>query len=237
MPIITFFQTKGGTGKTTSAFALAELLSWTQSVTVIDADPNQPFATWKNDGGEGEKFKIVTEPDNEKIPDAIIEAAAKSTFVVVDTEGSANETAALAAAMSDLVIVTTMGSPLDQKAAAKAIKFVKSQEQKAGREIPVWVLMTRQKAIAQSRTIKKAIETMRDHGINVFNTQMIERDAFAAFFGYCTTLNNLDPKLVPAPIKAYHNIRLLRDEIVRIIAPSTDQAEEVQKTSSDKEAA
>ena len=60
MPVITFFQTKGGTGKTTSAFVLAEILSKSASVTVVDADANHPFAEWKKDGGAGESFKIVT---------------------------------------------------------------------------------------------------------------------------------------------------------------------------------
>jgi chromosome partitioning protein len=214
MPIITFLQTKGGTGKTTSAFVLAEIFSKGAPTTVIDADPNHPFQEWKKDGGEGEEFEIITEEDGGKIPDAIYQASTKSAFVIVDTEGSANETAARAASMSDLVIVTSTGTPLDQKHAAKAIKFTRQAGKHAGREIPIRVLMTRQKAVGQSRTVKSAIATMRKHGIEVFDVELIERDAFAALFGYATTIFNLDKKKVNDPFKAYANARIFANKVL-----------------------
>ena len=217
MPVITFFQTKGGTGKTTSAFLLAELLSRGNSVTVIDADPNHPFAEWKRDGGEGERFEIITEPDVDKVPAAIAEASGRSAFVIVDTEGSANQTAGRAASMSDLVIVTSTGTPLDQKHAAKAIKFVMGVGKGIGKTIPVRVLMTRQKAVGQSRTVKAAIETMKKHGVEVFDSQLIERDAFAALFGYTTLLFDLDPAKVNAPDKAYFNARVFANQVLQAL--------------------
>lgn len=217
MPVITFFQTKGGTGKTTSAFLLAELLSKNSdvSVTVIDADQNHPFAEWKKDGGEGESFEIVTEPDWQKIPDAIAEASARSAWVIVDTEGSANTTAARAASMSDLVIVTSTGTPLDQKHAARAVKFVSKAGKAEGRAVPVSILMTRQKPIGVSRTVKNAIGTMRKHDVHVFDCQLIERDAFGALFGYATLLFDLDEKKVGGKSNAYMNARVYVNNVVK----------------------
>ena len=217
MPVITFFQTKGGTGKTTSAFLLAEILSRSNSVTVIDADQNHPFAEWKKDGGQGEKFEIVTEPDAEKVHVAIAEASGRSAFVIVDTEGSANRTAARAAVMSDLVIVTSTGTPLDQKHAAKAIKFIRGAGKTAGKDIPIRVLMTRQKVVGVSRTIKAAIATMEKHGVPIFDCQLIERDAFAALFGYSTLLFDLDPAKVNDPGKAYMNARVFVNQVIEIL--------------------
>ena len=238
MPVITFFQTKGGTGKTTSAFLLAEFLSKKPnvSVTVIDADQNHPFAEWKKDGGEGENFSIVTEPDEEKIPIAIGKASETSAIVIVDTEGSPNTTAARAAAMSDLVIVTSTGTPLDQKHAAKAVKFVAKAGKQAGRKIPVSVLMTRQKAVGVSRTVRNAIEMMRNHGVHVFDCQLIERDAYGALFGYATLLFDLDEKKVGGKTKAYMNARVYVNQVVRRLDEvRSDQQQTPSK--SDKEAA
>ncbi|MEL6170390.1 MAG: ParA family protein [Pseudomonadota bacterium] len=217
MPVITFFQTKGGTGKTTSAFLLAEILSKSNTVTVIDADQNKPFQEWKNDGGRGEQFEIVTEPDAERVHEAIAEAAQRSAFVIVDTEGSANQTAARAAVMSDLVIVTSTGTPLDQKHAAKAIKFVRGAGKSAGRDISVRVLMTRQKAVGVSRTVKAAIANMQKHGISVFGCQLIERDAFSALFGYATLLFDLDPAKVNDPHRAYMNARVFVNQVLEAL--------------------
>ncbi|KPA99934.1 AAA family ATPase [Ahrensia marina] len=217
MPVITFFQTKGGTGKTTSAFILAEILSRSNSVTVVDCDPNQPFEEWKKDGGTNEKFEFVTADDPERIPHEIAEASGRSAFVIVDTEGSANKTAARAAAMSDLVVVTSTGTPLDQKHAAKAIKFVRAAGKQAGKEVPVRVLMTRQKVVGQSRTVTQAIANMKKNGIEVFDSQIMERDAFAALFGYATLLFDLDPKQVNDPSKAYFNAKVWSFQVLDIL--------------------
>jgi chromosome partitioning protein len=217
MPVITFFQTKGGTGKTTSAFLLAELLGKGSDVTVIEADQNKPFTEWVANGGEGQRFGIITALEEDEIVTAIEKASRSSTFVIVDCEGSANMTAARAASVSDLVIVTSNGKPLDQRHAAKAIKYVKDVGKRLRREIPIRVLLTLQPAVARSRTLKQAEEDMREHGISVFNAQLINRDAFAAIFGYCTTLFQLDPKKVNDPSKAYFNARAYANEVLRTL--------------------
>ena len=236
MPVITFFQTKGGTGKTTSAFVLAEILSKSASVTVVDADANHPFAEWKKDGGAGESFKIVTEPDEEKLPVAIGKANEETAFVIVDTEGSANTTAARAAAMSDLVIVTSTGTPLDQKHAAKAIKFVAKTGKTAGRTIPVSVLMTRQKAVGVSRTVKKAIETMRKHGVHVLDCELIERDAFGALFGYATLLFNLNHEEVSGVTKAYMNARVYVNHVLKRLKDNQEEESKPKDTKQEEAA-
>jgi len=215
MPVITFFQTKGGTGKSTSAFVLAELIAKHNSCTVIEADQNEPFAEWEKDGGKGQGFKIrsVVDPKNQSVDDKAIaplihKTTGESAFVIVDTEGTANQAAANAVAVSDLVIITSCGNPLDQKAAAKAFKFVRGVSKKAGKDIPTRILLTRQPAVALPRTIRQAIDKMRERKIPIFETQLIQRDAFAAIFGYQQTLFNLDPKLVNDPMKSYANARI-----------------------------
>ena len=218
MPVITFFQTKGGTGKTTSAFLLAEILSKSTSVSVIDADPNKPFDEWQKEcPKELVPFKIVTEIDDEQIGEVIRTAQSESAFVIVDTEGTANATAAAAAAISDLVIITSEGTPLDQKAAGKAIGFVKAVGKRAGREIPLRVLLTKQQAIARSRTVKQAEKDMEQHGIEVFQSMLIRRDAFAAIFGYNTTLFALDAKKVNDPFKGYTNAKVYAMEVAQLV--------------------
>lgn len=228
MPVITFFQTKGGTGKTTSAFLLAELLGKSNSVTVIEADQNEPFKEWVKAGGENHGFDIVPAFEEDEIVQAIHAATTRSAFVIVDCEGSANLTAARAASVSDLVIVTSNGKPLDQRHAGKAIKYVREVGRKLKRDIPIRVLLTMQPAVARSRTLKQAEEDMLEHGIDVFNTQLIMRDAFAAIFGYCTTLFNLDPKKVNDPSKAYFNAKVYALEVARTLKALEAGAHEVE---------
>ena len=230
MPIISFFQTKGGTGKTTSAFVLAEILSTGNSVTVIDADPNFPFREWKKDGGEGEPFNIETEEDLDQLPLKIRDAASKSAFVIIDNEGSANTNAGRAISMSDLVIITTNGGPLDNKHASKAIKFIKQVEKAAGRTIPYRILLTLQQAVAVPRTVKQGIQNMVDSDVPMFSTPLIKRDTFMAIFGYNCTLANIDPAKVNEPQKGQLNARAFALEVARRLRELEEQSEATAST-------
>ena len=232
MPVITFMQTKGGTGKTTSAFVLAEIIAKAPEakVAVIDADKNHPFSRWQAKAGRDAPFTVI-EADDSTLAQAIMDASPKYQFIIVDTEGSANKAAAQAVSFSDMVIITSSGKPLDQEHAAQALKFVRQVEKQRGSPIPAHVLMTMQKAVGQSRTVKEAIATMRGRGISVFEAQLIERDAFAALFGYSTLLFELDPKKVSHPDRAYFNARVFVNEVIETLkgkrgSRTPDQAKE-----------
>src|SRR3954453_12454610 len=91
MPTIAFASSKGGAGKSTSAVLLAiELASRGASVTIIDADPNQPVSRWSRKPGSPEKLTVISEVTEETLIDSIDSAARKTSFVIVDLEGTAS---------------------------------------------------------------------------------------------------------------------------------------------------
>ena len=51
MPVIAFANSKGGSGKTTSALLLAQALAAHRPTTLIDADPRHPITTWAEKPG------------------------------------------------------------------------------------------------------------------------------------------------------------------------------------------
>ena len=64
MPVIVLCSTKGGVGKSTTALVLAQVYAQAGSeVTLIDADPNQPLATWAKRFGDSvpKSLEIVGE--------------------------------------------------------------------------------------------------------------------------------------------------------------------------------
>src|SRR3954466_5264459 len=106
MPTISFASSKGGAGKSTSAVLLAtELASRGGSVTIIDADPNQPVSRWSRKPGRPEELKVISEVTEETLIDEIDEAASRTTFVIVDLEGTASLLVAQAMSRADLVII------------------------------------------------------------------------------------------------------------------------------------
>jgi len=80
------------------------------------------------------------------IIDEIESAAQKTSFVIVDLEGTASMMVAYAISRADLVIIPTQGSQLDAAEAAKAIKLILQQEKAFTKKIPYAILFTRTSA-------------------------------------------------------------------------------------------
>ena len=134
MPVIVFASPKGGAGKSTSAVVLATQLALKgATVTAIDADPNKPVSQWAQRPGCPENLTVLADVSEATIIETIEEAARRTTFVVVDLEGTASMTVAYAISRADLVIVPTQGSQLDAFEAAKAVKLIRQQEKAFGR--------------------------------------------------------------------------------------------------------
>jgi len=224
MPTISFIQPKGGAGKSTSALILAAELAKGAKVIVIDADPNAPIAKWSRRGGGTTNPEIVQADKEDSIFDLADEAQKKAAFVIVDTEGVADLQAAYTISVSDFVIITSQGSALDQDNAARAIKLIKDQERQTRRRIPHAVLFTRVNAAIRSRGMAAAEGQLVEHGINVFETRIIEREAFKAIFSFNTTIDNLTPEQVSGMEKAKTNAREFAREVIRRLKARSEQA-------------
>jgi chromosome partitioning protein len=215
MPTVVFASPKGGAGKSTSAVVLAtELAQRGAAVTVIDADPNHPVSQWARRPGCPETLAVIRDISEESIIDTIEAASARTTFVVVDLEGTASMTVAYAISRADLVVIPVQGSQLDATEAAKAIRLIRQQEKAFVRRIPYAVLFTRTSAAIKPRTFQHIRSEFSDHGVPAFETQMHERDAFRALFSFGGTLESLDPMQVSNVEAAVSNARAFAGEVI-----------------------
>jgi chromosome partitioning protein len=222
MPIISFASSKGGAGKSTSAVLLAtELAQRGTSVTIIDADPNQPVLRWSRKPGKPETLTVISE---ETLIDAIDDTARTTAFVIVDLEGTASVMVAHAMTRSDLVIIPTKGSELDGIEAIKVIQFIGRQERAYSRKISYAVLFTQTNPAVRPRTLKSLEADLLQRGIPVFGTALHERDAYRAIFSFGGTLSSLKPDLVRNIPAATGNARAFMAEVVTML---TRQAEPV----------
>jgi chromosome partitioning protein len=234
MPTISFASSKGGAGKSTSAVLLAtELASRSASVTIIDADPNQPVSRWSRKPGRPDKLTVISDVTEETLLDAIDDAAHKATFVIVDLEGTASLMVAQAVSRSDLVIIPTKGSELDAIEAIKVIKFIGRQEKAFNKKIPFAVLFTQTNPAVRPRTLKSLEQDMLAQGIPLFGTALHERDAFRAIFSFGGMLSDLDPSAVGNVPAALINAGQFTAETIGLLKqqqqqqPSTAQRAEV----------
>jgi chromosome partitioning protein len=220
MPTISFASSKGGVGKSTSAVLLAtELVGHGTTVTIIDADPNQPVTRWSRKPGRPENLTVLSGVTEETLIDMIDVAARTTAFVVVDLEGAASLMVAQAMSRADLVIIPTKGSELDAIEAIKVIKFIGRQERAYNRAIPFAVLFTQTNPAIRPRTLRSLEEDMRKQGIPMFGTLLHERDAYRTIFSFGGTLSGLNNSLVRNVPAAIKNAREFMTEVVSMLTP------------------
>lgn len=225
MPTIVFVSPKGGAGKTTSALVLAEQIARSVPITVIDADPNHPIKTWAAGPNTPANLAVISNADEENMIDVIEDAASRTPFVLVDLEGTAAKIVLLAVSQADLVIVPTQGSQLDAAQASRALRVIKQQEKMSRREVPYGVLITRTNPVIRTRTTSHLANSFREAGINLFETELHEREAFKALFAFNQPLSHLDPKDVSNVDKAVANAEAYANEVIDLLRRTSQPQE------------
>lgn len=227
MPTIVFVSPKGGAGKTTSSLILAEQLARGADVTVIDADPNRPIASWAKGDAKPGRLHVVADADEENIIERIEEAVASTPFVIVDLEGTASKIVLMAISQADLVIVPTQGSQLDAEQAGRAFRVIQQQEKMSRRRVPYSVLLTRTNSAIRTRTLSHIEKGLVAAGIPVFDTELNEREAFRAMFSFRRPLAGLNSSEVANLDKAIGNAEQFAQEVIATLRGAQQQALEV----------
>ncbi|MAJ64459.1 MAG: chromosome partitioning protein ParA [Alphaproteobacteria bacterium] len=227
MPVISFANSKGGSGKTTSALVLACELAHSKPVTIIDADPRHPVTTWAKLPNKPENLTVITNQSEKTILDEIEQAAARDPFVIVDLEGTASRLTSYAISQSDLVIVPMKEQQQDAMAAIDIIAEIHRDMKAVRRDIPYAVLFTQSKVVAKSRTARFVAKQFRDNPrIETFQTEIHERDAFAALYAAGGGVRDLNPKEVNNLPSAIENVSAFAAEVIeRLRANQANQAE------------
>lgn len=220
MPVIAVSNPKGGAGKSTSTLLLATYLAQKgASVSVLDADPNQPILDWKQNGNSATTLQVVGGVKESTLMETLDRQTQQ--FIFIDLEGTASVLVSRSIAMADFVIIPVQASAIDVRQASKAIKAVRDEEKVAQRsnphrQIPYRVLMTRTPApgapvSSVQRQLEAEIETAQ---IPRFKTSLAERLAFKALFVERLSLSELTHLRVGNLEAAYQNVHDLAEELV-----------------------
>ncbi|MBC6445272.1 MAG: ParA family protein [Alphaproteobacteria bacterium GM202ARS2] len=216
MPVISFANGKGGSGKTTSALLLGCEFAEEIDLTIIDADPRHPISRWASLADTPSRLTIIENDSEKTILDQIEEASSKTTWVIIDLEGIASRRVSYAMTQSDLVIIPAQEQQQDALAAIDIIQEIERDSRAMRRTIPYSVLFTRTRVVAKSRTARHIAEQFRSsEKIDVFDTELNERDAFAALYTTGGTLRDLNSNVVNNIDKAIENSYAFAAEVVR----------------------
>jgi chromosome partitioning protein len=136
--VIAFASPKGGGGKTTLAILLAcEFAHGGLSVVLLDADPQGSAMLWRRRSAEAGAALVsieVRSVSDASALGALLQAGIDADVVIIDIQGTANETLAVAVAYADLVLVPTRGSLFDCVQAENLVTFLKAL---GGRGAPI----------------------------------------------------------------------------------------------------
>lgn len=215
IPVISFANPKGGSGKTTSALLLACVLAHKGAkVILIDADPQKWLTGWSCLKGKPTNIEVVTEVTEDTIVEAIESASTRAPFVIVDVEGTASLSVANAVAMSDFVVVPMQGAKMDAEGGAKTLRLIFNQSKMIRRDIAYAVLLTRTSAAIASRALRNVQDQLKANNVAAFATTLVERAAFRDVFDYGGSLYDLDRAKVSNLDKAIANAEDFAGELV-----------------------
>jgi chromosome partitioning protein len=215
MPTIVFASSKGGVGKTTSALALAFVYAQAGAgTTLIDADPNAPITRW------AERFPESIPPNltvqgalGNAVAKAIDVAAATDPFVIVDLEGTKNVDVSVGLGRADLALIPMQGSQLDADEASNVVKLIRSQEEVFRRTIPYRVFFTRTSPVIESKGFKDIQAQLKEFGIPLLQTMIMEREAFRVPFRLGASFYSLNRSEVRNPEAAIENAEAFGAEV------------------------
>ncbi|MGH8227050.1 MAG: AAA family ATPase [Steroidobacteraceae bacterium] len=227
MPTIVFASSKGGVGKTTSALALAFVFTHANAATtLIDADPNAPLTHWAERFPESiPKGLTVKGAVGNSAARVIDEAAQHDPFVIVDLEGTKNVDVSVGLGRADLALIPMQGSQLDADEAANVVKLIRTQEDVFRRTIPFRVFFTRTSPVIESKGMRDIRTQLREFGIPLLRTSIMEREAFRVPFRVGASFYELTRADVRNPQATIENAENFAAE-VRDVLLGGDQAEE-----------
>lgn len=207
MAIISFFNSKGGVGKSTTALVVAQVLAYHgRNVRLIDADPNQPQVAWQNIDPTKvpNNLKIIGNVTEKDILDVLDSINTKNMTAIVDLEGSSNMSAMAALSRSDMVVIPMQGSQMDANQAAHVVSIIKQQERIIGRKIPFAILFTRTTAL-RDKNIRHIQQTIEQACLPLLSVHMVERAAFRTIMQLGGSIYDLTAQEANNPEAAIEN--------------------------------
>jgi len=212
--IIAICSWKGGCGKTTLCTALAvNLAAARYRVAVIDADPNQAFATWHKIA-EAPPLTVTSCIDHNEIVTHAAAQAENHDVTLIDTAGFANQTAVFAIGAADLVLIPAMPDRNSVLEARKTARQVDSVGQIARRPIPYRIVLSRWDPRGLSE--RAAVEDLEGSGLPRLSWYLSDLSAYQKY-----TFSGVMPHTGVVAIQ----VRRLIEEIVGLGAIAPKPAE------------
>lgn len=221
MPIISIANPKGGAGKTTLAFILADQLSSNgASVAVVDADPNAIIAKWyerRKGEGRDSPFAVIAKPSEGAMINTVDQLAEDYQFVIVDLEGTASRMTSRAFARSHMVLVPFNQSPIDAELAANAVQLIHEESEALQRPLPFRLVRSRDSSAVTTKSSRRIASAIAEANLPVLDVGLVERAAYRDIFDFSKTLSELEADTTSGLENARGNAAKLAASVIEAI--------------------
>ena len=228
MPVISFANPKGGSGKSTLVLVLAlELSRQGASLAVVDADPNAVIADWaarRVKDGLQVPFSVVLRPKEGEMVATIGQLAQTHDWVLVDLEGTASRLFSRALARSNLVLIPLNPSPIDARLAAAAVQLVLEESEALERSIPYRLVYSCYPAAVATRSFKRIDSEIRAEQLPLLDEGLVQRAAFRDIFDFAATLDELTEDKTSGLDQARTNAFLVAQAVVNALKEIQQEA-------------
>ena len=189
MPIIAIANGKGGVGKSTVAINLAGTLARkTESVFLVDADPQGTISDWFNSRKEQPAQRLVHKNlevthlpwSANDISSKISNKSKDYVFTVIDCGPANDKITRTALAVSDFAIIPVTPSPYDIHSVRKTLDMIHEGKNEAGIEVQSYLLISRK--IVGTNLGREAREALKAFKIPILKSEICQRASSGRLF-------------------------------------------------------
>jgi len=209
MPIISFLNPKGGSGKTTLSTNLARAFhDRGDKVLLVDSDPQGSASDWHAAREDNPvPFMAYGRPENLR---ALPGVSAPYDYVFLDGAAKLEGMIAAAVKVSDTVLIPVQPSPYDIWAASDLVDLIRARQEVTEGKPRAAFLISR--AVKRTRLGQEVAAVLAEYGLPVFRTLNIQRQVYPRTASEGLTVFDA----VPATA-AVADINSIADELVEFL--------------------
>lgn len=184
MPVVAIANGKGGVGKSTVAINLAGTLARkTESVFLVDADPQGTISDWFNSRKEQPANRLAHKNlevsplpwSADDLRAKISNQSKKFSFTIIDCGPANDKITRTALAVSDFAIIPVTPSPYDIHSVRKTLDMIHEGKNEAGIEVRSHLLISRK--IVGTNLGREARDALQAFKIPILKTEICQRVA------------------------------------------------------------
>ncbi|MEP2185769.1 ParA family protein, partial [Roseibium sp.] len=191
---------------------------------ILDADPNQPLASWAERTGESipDELKIIAGVTEKNLLDIQEVEAEESDFVLIDLEGTASIAVSYSISVSDFVVIPCGGTQLDVDQAARVIALIRDSERTSRRTIPYALMFTRVNPAIVPRDLRHIVNELSKAKIPTFKEAVTQRSVYSTIFQTGGTIYQLTKDDASGIDKAITNAEAVAQELINKLVEVTN---------------